>query len=162
MKPISATHVDSDGLVQPSRQIPAAITAHKFLDNADRIFTQPGSAPKIANGLGRSMTNGKNAAPGVRTTRESEIFRDPPGSGNYISSIGAAQGIELYQISESLTLRRFTNQLGSDSTWRTMEVRHGGSDTVARRFRCVAAARLGEKDERRPAGSAAFGSCGDL
>jgi hypothetical protein len=27
-----------------------------------------------------------------------------------------------------------------------MEVRHGGSDTVARRFRCVAAARLGEKD----------------
>jgi hypothetical protein len=43
MKPISATHVDSDGLVQPSRQIPAAITAHKFLDNADRIFTQPGS-----------------------------------------------------------------------------------------------------------------------
>jgi hypothetical protein len=43
MKPISATHVDSDGLAQPSRQIPAAITAHKFLDNADRIFTQPGS-----------------------------------------------------------------------------------------------------------------------
>ena len=32
----------------------------------------------------------------VRTTRESEIFRDPPGSGNYSSSIGAAQGIELF------------------------------------------------------------------
>jgi hypothetical protein len=42
MKPISASHVDSDGLTQPSRQIPAAITAHKFLDDADRIFTQPG------------------------------------------------------------------------------------------------------------------------
>src|ERR1039457_6397240 len=27
MKPISATHVDSEGLAQPSRQIPAAITA---------------------------------------------------------------------------------------------------------------------------------------
>jgi hypothetical protein len=36
------------------------------------------------------MTNDKDAAPGVRTTRESEILRDPPGSGNYSSSIGAA------------------------------------------------------------------------
>lgn len=42
------------------------------------------------------MTNDKHAAPVVRTTRESEIFRDPPGSGNYSSSIGAAQGIELF------------------------------------------------------------------
>src|ERR1700738_22535 len=42
------------------------------------------------------MTIGKDAAPGLRTTRESEIFRDPPGSGNYSSSIGAAQGIELF------------------------------------------------------------------
>ena len=42
------------------------------------------------------MTNDKDAAPGVRTTRESEIFREPPGSGNYSSSIGAAQGIELF------------------------------------------------------------------
>ena len=42
------------------------------------------------------MTNGKDAEPGLRTTRESEIFRDPPGSGNYSSSIGAAQGIELF------------------------------------------------------------------
>ena len=29
--------------------------------------------------------------------RESEIFREPPGSGNYTSSIGAAVGIELFQ-----------------------------------------------------------------
>jgi NADPH-dependent 2,4-dienoyl-CoA reductase/sulfur reductase-like enzyme len=42
------------------------------------------------------MTNDEKSAPGVRTTRESEIFRDPPGSGNYSSSIGAAQGIELF------------------------------------------------------------------
>ena len=42
------------------------------------------------------MTNGKDAEPGLRTTRESEVFRDPPGSGNYSSSIGAAQGIELF------------------------------------------------------------------
>ena len=41
------------------------------------------------------MTQRKDAEP-VRTTRESEIFRDPPGSGNYSSSIGAAQGIELF------------------------------------------------------------------
>jgi hypothetical protein len=42
------------------------------------------------------MTRNKDTAPGERTTRESKIFRDPPGSGNYSSSIGAAQGIELF------------------------------------------------------------------
>jgi len=42
------------------------------------------------------MTHRKDAEPGLRMTRESEIFRDPPGSGNYSSSIGAAQGIELF------------------------------------------------------------------
>jgi hypothetical protein len=42
------------------------------------------------------MTNDKVSTPDVRITRESEIFRDPPGSGNYSSSIGAAQGIELF------------------------------------------------------------------
>ncbi len=42
------------------------------------------------------MTRDKDATPGQRTTRESEIFREPPGSGNYSSSIGAAQGIELF------------------------------------------------------------------
>src|ERR1700730_713497 len=41
------------------------------------------------------MMHPKDTEP-VRTTRESEIFRDPPGSGNYSSSIGAAQGIELF------------------------------------------------------------------
>jgi hypothetical protein len=42
------------------------------------------------------MTQGKDASPPGRSTRESEIFREPPGSGNYSSSIGAAQGIELF------------------------------------------------------------------
>ena len=42
------------------------------------------------------MTNGKDAEPSLRATRESEVFRDPPGSGNYSSSIGNAQGIELF------------------------------------------------------------------
>src|SRR5271168_2201239 len=42
------------------------------------------------------MSTGKETEPAMRTTRESEIFRDPPGSGNYSSSIGAAQGIELF------------------------------------------------------------------
>ena len=46
------------------------------------------------------MTTGKEPEPGVRTTRESEIFRDPPGSGNYSSSIGAAQGLELFSGSD--------------------------------------------------------------
>ena len=42
------------------------------------------------------MTTGKDPGSNQRKTRESEIFRDPPGSGNYSSSIGAAQGIELF------------------------------------------------------------------
>jgi FAD dependent oxidoreductase len=42
------------------------------------------------------MTNGKDAESDLRKTRESEIFRDPPADGNYSSSIGAAQGIELF------------------------------------------------------------------
>jgi hypothetical protein len=42
------------------------------------------------------MTNRKDPDTNQRTTRQSEIFRDPPGSGNYSSSIGAAQGIELF------------------------------------------------------------------
>ena len=52
------------------------------------------------------MTNDKDAAPGVRTTRESEIFREPPGSGNYSSSIGAAQGIELFSGSDRVSRAR--------------------------------------------------------
>lgn len=68
----------------------------------------------------------------------------------------------LYQIPEIVTPRRFPNQLSSDSTWRTLEVRHVGSDTFARGLRCGAAAWLGEEDEGWAAGSTASGSCGDL
>ena len=46
------------------------------------------------------MPTGKEPEPCIRTTRASEIFRDPPGSGNYSSSIGAAQGLELFSGSE--------------------------------------------------------------
>ena len=42
------------------------------------------------------MTDRKSPDTNQRKTRESEIFRDPPGSGNYTSSIGGAQGIELF------------------------------------------------------------------
>jgi hypothetical protein len=42
------------------------------------------------------MTSDKDQRSKERKTRESEIFREPPGSGNYSSSIGAAQGIELF------------------------------------------------------------------
>jgi hypothetical protein len=35
--------------------------------------------------------------PAERSVRESEIFPEPPGSGNYTSSIGVAVGIELFQ-----------------------------------------------------------------
>ncbi|MGA3140110.1 MAG: FAD-dependent oxidoreductase [Xanthobacteraceae bacterium] len=42
--------------------------------------------------------SGKEDAPSSgRAVRESEIFREPPGSGNFSSSIGAAVGVELFQ-----------------------------------------------------------------
>jgi hypothetical protein len=42
------------------------------------------------------MTNDTNADPGGRKVRESEIFPDGPGAGNYSGSIGAEQGIEVF------------------------------------------------------------------
>ncbi len=42
------------------------------------------------------MSDDKKAEPSGRQTRESEIFREPPGGGNYSSSIGAAQGLEQF------------------------------------------------------------------
>jgi hypothetical protein len=42
------------------------------------------------------MTSRKETEPGTRATRESEIFRESSDSGNYSSSIGAAQGIEQF------------------------------------------------------------------
>jgi hypothetical protein len=36
------------------------------------------------------MSTDKNTDATLRTTRESEMFRDPPGSGNYSSSIGVS------------------------------------------------------------------------
>jgi hypothetical protein len=44
----------------------------------------------------RGMADDKNSKPAGRAVRESEIFREPPGSGSYSSSIGAAQGIEQF------------------------------------------------------------------
>ena len=43
------------------------------------------------------MRENEDVPPAGRSVRESEIFREPPGSGNYTSSIGAAVGIELFQ-----------------------------------------------------------------
>src|ERR1700674_3447661 len=41
------------------------------------------------------MSNDKRDGAG-RSTRQSEIFRDPPGSGSFSSTIGAEQGLELF------------------------------------------------------------------
>src|SRR2546423_14373614 len=68
----------------------------------------------------------------------------------------------LYQVPEIVTLGRFPEEGESDSTWRTQEVRHVGSDTIAPGFWCVTAAGFGEEDERRSAGPSAAGACGDL
>src|ERR1700716_2521073 len=66
--------------------------------------------------------------------------------------------MELYRVPEILTLGRFPDARESDSTWRTQEVRHVGSDTIAPRFWCVPAAWFGEEDERRPSGPSASGA----
>jgi hypothetical protein len=67
-------------------------------------------------------------------------------------------GHGLYRVPEILTLGRFPDARESDSTWRTQEVRHVGSDTIAPRFWCVPAAWFGEEDERRPSGPSASGA----
>src|SRR3954470_6054085 len=63
-----------------------------------------------------------------------------------------------YRVPEILTLGRFPDARESDSTWRTQEVRHVGSDTIAPRFWCVPAAWFGEEDERRTSGPSASGA----
>src|ERR1700719_2588288 len=55
------------------------------------------SSPAIARRRGgHAMTNDTNTDPGGRKVRESEIFPDGPGAGNYSGSIGAEQGIEVF------------------------------------------------------------------
>src|SRR3954463_8303343 len=71
-----------------------------------------------------------------------------------------AQGKTLYQIPKIVTPSRFPNHRGSDSRWRTMEVRHGG--IASWRFRRVAAAGPGEEGEGWPSGSALADACCDL
>jgi hypothetical protein len=70
----------------------------------------------------------------------------------------ATEIVRLYRVPEILTLGRFPDARESDSTWRTQEVRHVGSDTIAPRFWCVPAAWFGEEDERRPSGPSASGA----
>ena len=59
---------------------------------------------------------------------------------------------------ESSYFLRFPDAREFDLTWRTQEVRHVGSDTIAPRFWCVPAAWFGEEDERRPSGPSASGA----
>jgi hypothetical protein len=54
----------------------------------------------------------------------------PADARGFREEIGEARKIEdLYQIPETVTRRGFQNQWGSDSTWRTREIRHAGSIT---------------------------------
>ena len=54
------------------------------------------------------------------------------------------------RVPEILTSGRFPDAHEFDLTWRTEEVRHVGSDTIAPRFWCVPAAWFGEEDEDGP------------
>src|SRR3974377_997947 len=68
----------------------------------------------------------------------------------------------LYQVPEGLTRRGFPNRRGSDSTWRTKEVRHVSSYTPTWGFWGGTFARPGEEDKGRSAGPTATGPGGDL
>ena len=92
------------------------------------------------------MTNGKDQRSGERKTRESEIFRDPPGSGNYSSSIGAAQGIELFsgagqvrRARPTKTISESARQIPVFAETDVLVVGGGPAGTAA----AIAAARLG-------------------
>jgi hypothetical protein len=92
------------------------------------------------------MTKGNDPKSNQRQTRESEIFRDPPGSGNYSSSIGAAQGIELFSGAEKVrrarpnkTVVESARQIPVFAETDVLVVGGGPAGTAA----AIAAARLG-------------------
>src|SRR5262249_38492154 len=82
---------------------------------------------------------------------------------NYVSSIGSyISGVGLYRVPEIVTRGRFPDGGESDSTWRTQEARHVGSDTIAPGFWCATGSRFGKEDQRRASGSPAFSTRGYL
>jgi hypothetical protein len=85
-------------------------------------------------------------SPAGRAVRESEIFREPPGSGNYSSSIGAAQGIELFsgrglqrRARPAKTVREAARDIPVFAETDVLVVGGGPAGTTA----AIAAARLG-------------------
>ncbi len=113
--------------------------------------------PEVANEVGPARGVGAALEPvrGVLPGNEGLANRfaaSRPFNGRPIAVIAASPCYVfkcLYRVPEILTLGRFPDARESDSTWRTQEVRHVGSDTIAPRFWCVPAAWFGEEDERR-------------
>jgi len=94
----------------------------------------------------KDSANEKDALPAGRAVRESEIFREPPGSGNYSSSIGAAQGIELFsgrglqrRARPKKTVREAARDIAVFAETDVLVVGGGPAGTTA----AIAAARLG-------------------
>src|SRR5579862_134177 len=88
----------------------------------------------------------KDSTPTGRAVRESEIFREPPGSGNYSSSIGAAQGIELFsghgrtrRTRPAITVHEAARDIPVFAETDVLVVGGGPAGTTA----AIAAARLG-------------------
>src|SRR5215831_2426198 len=69
---------------------------------------------------------------------------------------------QLYRVPEIVTRGRFPDGGESDSTWRTQEARHVGSDTIAPGFLCATGSRFGKEDQRRASGSPGFSTRGYL
>jgi integrase len=84
------------------------------------VFTSERGAPFSTAGFARMVE---------RAGREAKLaFKAHP------HMLRHACGYALYQIPEGLTHWGFPNRRGSDSRWRTKEVRHVGSDTIAAGF----------------------------
>src|ERR1019366_1284815 len=161
------------------QQTPRTARPHHIEDAVDDLSHWPCTRPSRTL---RSRQVGLNHAPflighvSLVSVRLTDMLHSSGLGPHRVSGVGLSNPLEsrpsqplnlfrnglLYQIPGILTRCGFPNQRDSDSRWRTKEVRHVDSDTVAWGFQGVSATRLGEEDEGRAAGPAPPGTCCDL
>ena len=74
--------------------------------------------------------------PSRRATRFefTQVLLDATGGADHFEVEGMLKSGDLYRVPEIVTRGRFPDEGESDSTWRTQEARHVGSDTIAPGF----------------------------
>src|SRR5262249_49528865 len=102
------------------------------------------------------LTSGCNSTEGETPTMSLTAIA------HHLMPFAALAGGILYRVPEIVTRGRFPDGGESDSTWRTQEARHVGSDTIAPGFWCATGSRFGKEDQRRASGSPAFSTRGYL